>query len=200
VPQEGAGIIANNWGLWLCVFGIAGGFFAGGVSDYFFQSRRGPPAAILASLTLAMTVLMAVVLAKAPLVLGFACLMILLASVGLTSIMSGTAATDFGGRKATATCAGIVDGFTYLGSGIQSFFIGHLIPAERAGESATFLGITRDWHWWPIFMVPFAVLGICFAIAIWHALPEATKKFNALAKQKGVKLGVVSARVAEERR
>ena len=82
-----------------------------------------------------------------------------MASIGVTSLMSGTAATDFGGRKATATCLGIVDGFAYLGSGMQSFFIGFLVPGEKAGESATFIGITRDWHWWPVFMIPFAIIG-----------------------------------------
>src|SRR5208283_2602181 len=94
------------------------------------------------------------------------------ASVGLTSLMSGTAATDFGGRKATATCSGIVDGCTYLGSAIQSFFIGHLVPSEKAGEAATFMGVTRGWHWWPLFMVPFAILGLGVAIKIWHQLPK----------------------------
>ena len=100
-------------------------------------------------------------------------------SVGLTSLMAGTAATDFGGRKATATCSGIVDGCTYLGSAIQSFFIGYLVPSEKAGEAATFLGVTRDWHWWPIFMVPFAILGLGVAIKIWHHLPDATRRYNA---------------------
>ncbi len=102
-----------------------------------------------------------------------------MASVGLTSLMAGTAATDFGGRKATATCSGVVDGCTYLGSAIQSLFIGHLVPSEKAGESAAFLGLARDWHWWPLFMVPFAVVGTLAAIRIWDHLPEATRRFNA---------------------
>jgi len=63
--------------------------------------------------------------------------------------MSGTAATDFGGRKATATCAGIVDGFAYLGSGLQSVCLGFLVT--RTG-----------WRWWPFFLIPFAVV-------VWHS-------------------------------
>ncbi len=107
-----------------------------------------------------------------------------MAAVGLTSLMAGTAATDFGGRKATAICSGIVDGCTYLGSGIQSFFIGHLVPADKPGEGATFLGLARNWHWWPLFMVPFAILGLAVAIKIWHDLPDATRKYLKEVEQK----------------
>jgi OPA family glycerol-3-phosphate transporter-like MFS transporter len=179
VKQPGAEFYKDHWGLLLCLFGIVGGFFGGWVSDNLFQSRRAPPAAMLAALVVGLTLLMAAYLFSAPLFLGLCCVLVVMASVGLTSLMSGTAATDFGGRKATATCSGIVDGCTYLGSAIQSFFIGHLVPSEKAGEAVTFLGITRDWHWWPLFMVPFAILGLGVAIKIWHHLPEATRRYNA---------------------
>ena len=46
VKQPGAEGIVANWGLLLCIFGIVGGFAGGLISDKFFQSRRGPPAAI----------------------------------------------------------------------------------------------------------------------------------------------------------
>jgi MFS transporter, OPA family, glycerol-3-phosphate transporter len=177
VKQPGAEFFKNHWGLLLCLFGIVGGFFGGWVSDHLFQSRRAPPAAMLAALVVALTLLMAAYMTSAPLFLGFCCVMVVLASVGLTSLMAGSAATDFGGRKATATCSGIVDGCTYLGSAIQSFFIGQLVPAERAGEAATFCGLTRDWHWWPLFMVPFAILGLGVALKLWHDLPDATRKY-----------------------
>jgi OPA family glycerol-3-phosphate transporter-like MFS transporter len=183
VKQPGAEFYNNHWGLLVCIFGIGGGFFGGWLSDNFFQSRRAPPAAMLSALVIAMTILMAVYLYSAPLFLGLCCVMVVMASVGLTSLMSGTAASDFGGRKATATCSGIVDGCTYLGSAIQSFSIGQLVPSEKAGEAATFIGITRNWHWWPIFMIPFAIIGLGVAIKLWHDLPEATKRFNAEAKR-----------------
>ena len=139
---------------------------------------------MLAGLVVALTLLMAAYLTSAPLFLGLCCVLVVMASVGLTSLMAGTAATDFGGRKATATCSGIVDGCTYLGSAIQSFCIGSLVPSEKAGEAATFLGLTRDWHWWPLFMVPFAVIGLGVAMKLWHDLPEATRRYN---KQKAAK-------------
>lgn len=185
VSQPGAEFFKNHWGLLLCMFGIVGGFFGGWVSDHLFQSRRAPPAAILAALVVGLTLLMAAYMTSAPLFLGLCCVLVVMASVGLTSLMAGTAATDFGGRKATATCSGIVDGCTYLGSAIQSFFIGHLVPSEKAGEATTFLGLTRDWHWWPLFMVPFAIIGLGVAIKLWHDLPEATRRYNN--RQNGVK-------------
>ena len=82
-------------------------------------------------------------------IIGWAAVFIVMASIGITSLMSGTAATDFGGRKATATSMGIVNGFAYLGSGIQSFRLGFL------------RGIAEDanWHWLPVFVMPFAIIG-----------------------------------------
>ena len=141
---------------------------------------------MLSALVIVLALLMVAYLFSAPLFIGLACVLIVMAAVGLTSLMAGTAATDFGGRKATATCSGIVDGCTYLGSAIQSFFIGHLVPSEKAGESAAFLGASRDWHWWPLFMVPFAVIGLVVAIKLWHDLPAATRKYIAEVEQKGV--------------
>ena len=179
IKQPGAEFFNSHWGLLICIFGIIGGFLGGWISDNWFQSRRGPPAAMLSALVVGLTILMAAYLFSAPLFLGLCCVLVVMAAVGLTSLMAGTAATDFGGRKATATCSGVVDGCTYLGSAIQSFFIGHLVPGEKGGESATFFGIARDWHWWPVFMVPFAIIGVAAAIRIWHHLPEATRRFNA---------------------
>jgi OPA family glycerol-3-phosphate transporter-like MFS transporter len=77
--------------------------------------------------------------------------------------MSGTAAADFGGKKMTATASGIVDGCVYLGSGIQSLAVGYLSA--------------KSWQYWPLFLIPFAVLGLYLSISMWHELPEATKKY-----------------------
>jgi OPA family glycerol-3-phosphate transporter-like MFS transporter len=111
----------------LCVFGIVGGFAGGLISDKFFQSRRGPPAVIFCAFMLMMTAVMAMNLFSFPFVVGVAALLIVAAVTGVHSLMSGTAAADFGGRKATATASGIVDGFVYLGSGVQSIGVGYLV-------------------------------------------------------------------------
>jgi OPA family glycerol-3-phosphate transporter-like MFS transporter len=160
-PLE-AKFFIENWGLLLCVFGIIGGFTGGLVSDKFFHSRRGPPAALLCGFMFLMTILMATFLSSAWIV-GSTAVLISMAVIGVHSLMSGTAGADFGGRKATATCAGITDGFVYLGSGLQSFSLGYLTG--------------RSWLWWPFFLMPFALLGGILALKIWHDLPAATKRY-----------------------
>src|ERR1041384_3919880 len=119
VKQPGAEFFLQNWGLMLCVFGIIGGFAGGWISDHWFQSRRAPPTAFLCGIVVVLAGVMVPCLFSSPRIAGYSSLMIVMASVGITSLMAGTAATDFGGRKAAATCSGIVDGCTYLGSGIQ---------------------------------------------------------------------------------
>src|SRR5208282_5759338 len=157
VKQTGAEFILGNWGLLLCFFGIIGGFAGGMVSDKLFHSRRGPPTVILCGFMFLMALLMTIYLFSSPFIVGLASLLITTAVIGVHSLMSGTAAADFGGRKATATCSGIVDGFTYLGTGVQAVSLGYL-----TGQS---------WLWWPIFLMPFALLGGFLALKIWHELP-----------------------------
>lgn len=188
VPQPGAEYFQKNWGFLLCLFGIIGGFTGGLVSDKLFQSRRGPPAALLGGVMFLLTTTMAVYLFRSPVVVAMAALLMSAAVIGVHSLMSGTAAADFGGRKATATCSGIVDGFVYLGSTIQSVGIGFLTPkdhavAPAAGTLFHFNELAgRSWYWWPVFLIPFALLGMILAGVIWHELPAATKKYLA---QKG---------------
>lgn len=160
---EGAQFFTKNWGLLLCMTGIFGGFLAGIVSDRYFQSRRGPPAAINNFIMILLLIIMAFFLTSNPTITGTAAILITLTVIGVHSLMSGTAAADFGGKKMTATASGIVDGCVYLGSGIQSLAIGYLSH--------------KDWHYWPLFLIPFAVLGMFLALRMWNELPAATKKY-----------------------
>ena len=163
VKQPGAEYFTQHWGFLICVFGIIGGFAGGLISDKLFQSRRGPPVAILCGLMFLMTIMMAVKLFSSPLAVAWGAVTIAMAVIGVTSLVSGTAATDFGGRKATGTCSGIIDGCAYLGSGLQSISLGFLT------------GIS--WLWWPIFLMPFTLIGGFIAVKIWHELPAATRKY-----------------------
>jgi OPA family glycerol-3-phosphate transporter-like MFS transporter len=165
VPQFGAEVFLKKWGLLSCLFGILGGFAGGMISDKLFQSRRGPPAALFCGLMFVFSVVMTIFLYSSPRLVGLSALLITTAVIAVHSLMSGTAAPDFGGRKATATCSGIVDGFVYLGAGLQSFAAGHLIK--------------YSWYWWPGMLIPAALLGTFFAIRIWHELPAATRKYIA---------------------
>lgn len=171
VKQAGAESILANWGLLLCLFGIVGGFAGGLISDKFFQSRRGPPAAIFSAFMLMMAAVMAMNLFSLPFVVGISALLIVAAVTGIHSLMSGTASADFGGRKATATASGIIDGFVYLGSSVQSIGVGYLVSHH-------------GWQWWPIFLMPFALVGGLIAWRIWHELPAATRKYIETVEQK----------------
>lgn len=159
--------ISENWGLWAAVTGIVGSFIAGWASDKFFQSRRAPMAGICQILMFVSTVAMIYCTLTAQgsaQVMGISALVIMMAVIGVHSIMSGTATADFGGRKGAATATGVADGFSKLGSSFQEFFLGAVITKET-------------WHYWPMFLMPFTLLGLFFAWKLWQELPEATRKF-----------------------
>jgi MFS transporter, OPA family, glycerol-3-phosphate transporter len=163
VPQGGAEFFLKNWGLLLCIAGIIGGFTGGFLSDKIFHSRRSPPVALFNGLIVVCSTLMALFLFSSPILVGTCAVIISCVVIGVHSLMSGTAAADFGGRKATATASGIIDGFVYLGTGVQSISLGYLT--------------SKNWQFWPIFLIPFSVLGCLLAIRLWEHLPEATKNY-----------------------
>lgn len=177
LPQNGAEYISQHWGWFTCIFGVVGGFTGGLVSDKLFHSRRGPPAAFLCGFVLIVSTVMAAVLFTQPVMVGWSAVFIVMASIGVTSLMSGTAATDFGGRKATATSMGIINAFAYLGSSLQSFCIGFLVPENTPPGQVIAHGFHHDWRWLPVFVVPFAIVGLVLAIKIWHDLPTATRRY-----------------------
>ena len=72
MKQPGAGFFLAHWGWLLCIFGVGGGFAAGFVSDKFFHSRRGPPAAMLCGMVLVMSLVMAAALRTSPVTVGVA--------------------------------------------------------------------------------------------------------------------------------
>ncbi len=163
VYYAGTEFFTKNWGLLLCLTGIMGGFLAGMISDRIFQSRRGPPAAINNMFMIILLLVMSFFLLKNPTIVGSVAVLMTLAVIGVHSLMSGTAAADFGGKKMTATASGIVDGCVYLGSGIQSLAIGYLS--------------VKNWQYWPLFLIPFAIAGLLLSLRMWNELPEATKKY-----------------------
>ena len=93
-----------------------------------------------------------------PYLLGFVLFIISLCVIGSHGLLSGTATMDFGGRKGAATAVGMIDGFVYLGTGLQSIVLGQLT--------------SWDWKYWPMFLVPFAILGFVLALRIWNAKPS----------------------------
>jgi OPA family glycerol-3-phosphate transporter-like MFS transporter len=158
--------ILHNWGLWAAVTGIVGSFIAGWVSDHYFHSRRAPVAGILQLVMFASTVLMVVTISSNSTAMGIGCLVIMMAVIGVHSIMSGTATADFGGRRGAATATGVADGFSKLGSSFQEFVLGAVLMKDT-------------WHYWPMFLMPVTLFGFYFAYKLWRELPEATKKYIA---------------------
>jgi len=156
-------------GLLGSMFDLAGpvGTLAGGyLSDRMFQSRR-IPVGVLALLSLAI------------LMVGFQFLPLTRVAIGAglfmagflvfipDSLLSGTAAIDFGTKKAVSTASGIVNG---CGS------LGQIIGATLPGWAGRFLGEGRD-IWNPIFVgLGLAlVLATLLLIPHWNRVPtEAT--------------------------
>src|SRR5690606_17824105 len=99
------------------------------------------------------------VLPLSPWALGVIVFLISLCVIGAHGLLSGTATMDFGGRKGAATAVGVIDGFVYLGTAIQSVSLGYLT--------------TQDWSYWPWFLLPFAILGFVLSLRIWNAKPKA---------------------------
>jgi len=96
-----------------------------------------------------------------PIFLGFIVFFMSLCVIGTHGLLSGTATMDFGGKQGAATAVGVIDGFVYLGTGLQSFAIGYLTEL--------------DWAFWPIFLLPFSIIGFVFCTRIWHVKPSGKK-------------------------
>lgn len=152
----------QHWGLILMLAGVFGGIFAGFLSDKVFGSRRGPVAALLYAFMLTGAVAMLFSLNAPWYVLGAIVAFMSLSVIGVHGMLSGTSTMDFGGRKAAATAVGLIDGFVYLGTAVQSISLGFLT--------------TASWSYWPPFLIPFAVIGLVLAIRIWWAFPQPVKK------------------------
>ena len=91
--------------------------------------------------------------------LGLMVFLMSLSVIGVHGVLSGTATMDFGGKQGAATAVGVIDGFVYLGTALQSVALGWLT--------------TRSWTYWPLFLLPFGVLGFVLCTRIWYATPKA---------------------------
>lgn len=158
--------VTQNWGLSLLLAGVAGSFLTGWASDRFFQSRRAPMAALLYGLMLGCVTLMCFTLKANHWFLGASAILISMSVIGVHGILSGTSTADFGGTRNTGAAVGVVDGLVYLGTAIQSIAAGQMTPTGEAAKDAA------NWLGWPLFLVPFALLGLLLSTRIWNALPR----------------------------
>ncbi|MFZ5440997.1 MAG: MFS transporter [Myxococcota bacterium] len=156
--------VSKNWGLLLCVFGIVGGMFAGIISDRVFHSRRGPVASVLYAGITVGAIGMYFLLEQSW--VGWVLVFMALNYVGVHGMLSGTASADFGGKKNTGVAVGIIDGFVYLGTGLQSLIVGRVLPQGDAAKLAA------NWINWPKAMVPVAIIGLLLCARVWNAQPK----------------------------
>jgi OPA family glycerol-3-phosphate transporter-like MFS transporter len=162
--EGGDTFVYENWGMLLCVAGILGGVFAGFISDHVFHSRRGPVSSVLYAGMLAGAIGAYFLLGDPG--LGWSVVFMSLCVIGVHGMLSGTASMDFGGTKNAGLVTGIIDGFVYLGGGVQAFLYGKMLPVGEAAASA------ESWRVWPAAMLPVAVVGLVLCTTIWNAKPK----------------------------
>ncbi len=159
--------VYENWGMLLCCAGILGGVFAGIISDRVFQSRRGPVAAILYGGMLIGALLLTFTY-QTPWV-GFIVIFMSMMVIGVHGMLSGTASMDFGGKQNVGTAVGIIDGFVYAGTGVMSLIYMFILPDDSNPAVAA---NPDNWIWWPISMIPVALIGLALGTRVWNAKPK----------------------------
>ena len=162
----GTAFVSHNWGLMNCMAGILGGVFAGVISDHLFQSRRGPVSAVLYGCMFAGSLIMLPLLGSG--VLGWLVVFMTMSIIAVHGMLSGTASADFGGKKNAGVAVGIIDGFVYLGTGLEAVVLGRLLPHDKVAEK-----IVDNWRGWPLAILPVALVGLLLATRIWNAKPTA---------------------------
>lgn len=142
------------------VGGICGGLLCGWMSDHLFQSRRPPVAFVFYLAQIAAVFMLGRTHdpATAAFLIGFCCMWIF----GVHGMLSGTASMDFGGTKAAATVAGLLDGIQYVASGLTGFLLGGMIDKH-------------GWGIWTYAIMPFSLMGAILMTTLWHATPKNTK-------------------------
>lgn len=169
--------VYDNWGLLLCCAGILGGVTAGIVSDRVFNSRRGPVAFFLYACMLIAAIALVFVFDTG--MVGWLVVFMSMAIIGVHGMLSGTASMDFGGRKNVGVAVGIIDGFVYLGTGVMSLTYALILPKEQFDDAGNLIGPATDpsnWTWWPLAMVPMALIGAILATRVWNAKPKGKAK------------------------
>jgi MFS transporter, OPA family, glycerol-3-phosphate transporter len=147
------------WGI--ALFGIAGGFAFGIMSDKVYKGRRAP---VIVYGFIGMAVVLFLFYLSDVFSLGpfAAAIMIMMLSFfvnGAHGMVGGAATMDFGGRKAAATAAGLIDGFQYLTSALNPFFLSAFI-------------FPLGWQAWKLWPIPFAVIGAVVMMTLWNTMPK----------------------------
>jgi len=82
---------------------------------------------------------------------------------GPPSLLGGAASMDFGGRKAAASAAGIIDAFQYVGMFLITSVGGRVIQSY-------------GWNGWVVMLIVAALLGAGLLSVLWNVRPGDSKK------------------------
>ncbi|MBU1241088.1 MFS transporter [Myxococcota bacterium] len=163
--ESGAPNIRLALGIGLFLSGALGSMSAGIISDKLFNSRRPPVAALLYAMMIVVLILASIAMFAIPndyvikAWIFFAVIIFMsFGVIGTHGMLSGAATADFGGKQATATATGIIDGFVYLGVAIQSISLGRITSIS--------------WNYWFPFLIPFAVIGFLLSYRIRNVKPK----------------------------
>jgi OPA family glycerol-3-phosphate transporter-like MFS transporter len=161
-----------SWaGTGVTIGGIVGGLLCGFLSDRWFQSRR-PPVAFIFYIGQVLSLLalgFAPSAGIAALLIGVSCMFIF----GVHGMLSGTASMDFGGKKAAASAAGMLDGIQYVASGFTGFGLGWILKTYGWDGTALVAGYVPANAWvWVCSLIPFSIFGALLMTRIWNAQPK----------------------------
>jgi sugar phosphate permease len=145
------------------IAGALGALLAGWATDRWFQSRRAPVAGICMAMAGILTLVYRFVVPVEQWLLG----LIVLASIGFVVfgahvLLVAAAPMDFGTRKAAASATGFIDGWGYVGAGLQCVIVGLFV--DRWGWDAGF-----------IFWVISAFLAAGLMLFLWKHKPPKRK-------------------------
>ncbi len=141
--------------------GMAGALTAGFVSDRLFTARRAPVAVIM---YLAQALMMLIFYFVAgPVISGVLFIFLAFFVNGPHSLLGGAASMDFGGKKAAASAAGIIDAFQYLGMFVITSIGGRVIQAY-------------GWNGWVVLLIGAALVGGGLLSLLWNVYPGEKKK------------------------
>lgn len=144
------------------IVGIFGAYVLGYISDHYFQSRRGPVTSVAYFMQAILLVIFAI-LKPGPWVAAILLMILYFFLNGCHGLIAGTASMDFGGRKAAATAAGMLDGSQYLVGSLTGVGTGWLL--DKFG-----------WDSWAWSIVLFAVIAGILMAARWNVLPKKAKE------------------------
>jgi OPA family glycerol-3-phosphate transporter-like MFS transporter len=139
---------------------MAGALCAGVLSDRLFNARRAP---VVTLMYLGQAAVMVIFyLLTGPVLSGLLLVFLSFFVNGPHSLLGGAASMDFGGRKAAASAAGIIDAFQYIGMFVITFFGGRIIDGW-------------GWNGWVVTLIGTSIVGAAILASLWNARPGEQK-------------------------